>query len=102
MIVKVAQHPGWAKLWDHTLDLGGKAVLGLQIISRAMSHHGRGKHPCHLCEDHTLKEDSVLEHILVSHHQELHLLEPSLNSLDLLSMLSSFKLEILPKFKNIF
>ena len=102
MIAKVAELPGWAKLWDHTLDLGGKAVLGLQMISRAMSHHGRGKHPCHLCEDHTLKEDSVLEHILASHHQELHLPKPSLNSSHLLGMISSLKLEILPKFKNIF
>ena len=48
MIVKVAESPGWARLWDHALDLGWKAILGLQMISRAMSHHGRGDHPCHL------------------------------------------------------
>ena len=35
MIAKIAEHPGWAKLWDHTLDLGWKAVLGLQMLSRA-------------------------------------------------------------------
>ena len=22
IIAKVVEHPGWAKLWDHTLDLG--------------------------------------------------------------------------------
>ena len=42
------------RLWDHALDLGLKAVVGLQMVSRAMSHHGRGDHPCHLCDDSTL------------------------------------------------
>jgi len=50
MVAKVTEHPGWAKLWDHFLDLGWKVVLGLQMLSRAMSHHGRGKQPCQLCE----------------------------------------------------
>ena len=60
LIAKVAEHLGWAKLWDQTLDLGGKAVLGLQMISRAMSHHGRGEHPCHLCRDVTALEGFTL------------------------------------------
>ena len=60
MIAKVAEHPGWAELWDHSLNLGWKAVLGLQMLSRAMSHHERGKQLCHLCEVETLKEDTVL------------------------------------------
>ena len=102
MIAKMAVCPGWAKLWDHALDLGWKAVLGLQMVSRAMSHHGRGDHPCHMCEDKTpLKEDSVLDHILSVHHQELHL-NTSLNGSELLGMLSNLNVEILPKFKNIF
>ena len=43
MIAKVAESPGWAKLWDHTLDLGWKSVQGLKMLSRAMSHHGKGE-----------------------------------------------------------
>ena len=65
MIAKVAEHLGWAKLWDHSLDLGWKAVLGLQMLSRAMSHHGRGKQACHLCVVKTLNEDTVLEHVFL-------------------------------------
>lgn len=56
MIARVAECPGWAKLLDHALDLGWKAVVGLQMVSRAMSHHRTGDHPCHLCNDHTLLE----------------------------------------------
>ena len=76
MIAKVAEYPGWAKLWDHTLDLGWKAVQGLKMLSRVMSHHGKGERPCHLCESDTensLKEETLLDHILTSHHHELHL-----------------------------
>ena len=42
VIAKVARRVGWARLWDATLDVGGKAVRGLQMLSRVMSHHGRG------------------------------------------------------------
>ena len=31
MIAKVAECPGWAKLWDHAFDLEWKAVVGLQM-----------------------------------------------------------------------
>ena len=81
MIAKVAESPGWAKLWDHTLDLGWKAVQGLKMLSRAMSHHGKGERPCHLCDADTenpLKEETLLDHILTSHHHELHLEHVSL------------------------
>ena len=97
MIAKVAESLGWAKLWDHALDLGWKAVLGLKMVGRAMSHHRRGGHLCHMCDVTSLKEDSVLDHILIVHHQQLHL-NPPLNNLELLDMLS---MEILPEFKNI-
>ena len=40
-----------------------KAVMGLQMISRAMGHHGRGNHPCHLCND----EDGPLQISLLDH-----------------------------------
>ena len=83
MIAKVAEHLGWAKLWDQTLDLGGKAVLGLQMISRAMSHHGRGIQPCHLCKEETaLRDVTLLEHIITAHYQELHLTSKSFDCSD--------------------
>ena len=72
------------------------------MVNRAMSHHGREDHPCHLCDDPILLEDSVLDHILTVHHQELHLRmnnSDSFSSSDLLGMLQNL---ILPKFKNIF
>jgi len=47
--------------------------MGLQMVSRAM-YHVREKQLCHLCKVGTLKEDSVLEHVLASHHRELYLL----------------------------
>ena len=69
LIAKVAEHLGWEKLWVQTLDVGGKAVLGLQMISRTMSHHGRGEHQCQLCRDVTALEDvTLLKHILATHH----------------------------------
>ena len=71
MIAKVAESPGWAKLWDYTLDLGWKAVQGLKMLSRAMSYHGKGKRPCHLCESDTensLEDETLLDHILTSHY----------------------------------
>ena len=45
MIAKVAESPGWAKLllWDRALDLGWKSMQGLKMLSRAMSHHGKGE-----------------------------------------------------------
>ena len=74
MIAKVAESPGWTKLWDNAIDLGWKPMLGLKMLSRAMSHHGRGKRPHHMCNTATpLLEKSVSDHILIRHHQELHL-----------------------------
>ena len=92
------------KLWDHGVDLGRKAVVGLQMVSTAMSHHRTGDHPCHLCDDHTSLEDTVLDHILTAHHQELHLsISDSFSSSVLLGMLENLNVKILPKFqKNIF
>ena len=85
---------------------GGRQLWGCRsMVSRAMSHHGRGDHPCHLCDDPTLLEDSVLDHILTVHHQELHLRmnnSDSFSTSDLLGMLENLNVEILPKFKNIF
>ena len=33
VIAEVARRVGWARLWDATLDIGGKAVRGLQMLS---------------------------------------------------------------------
>ena len=38
MIAEVAGRVGCARLWDAALDLGWKAVKGLQLLSRVMSH----------------------------------------------------------------
>ena len=46
--------------------------------------------------------ESVLEHLLASHHQELHLPDHPFGSSDLLEFIPDFKLDILPKFMNIF
>ena len=56
--------------WDTALDLGRKTVKGLQMVNRAVSHHGRGNHPCDVAP---LSEAAVLEHILVAHSEQLHL-----------------------------
>ena len=47
-IVDVAKSVGWsiARLWDLTSDLGMKAVIGLQMFSRSMEHHGKGDSTC--------------------------------------------------------
>ena len=83
-------------------DLGWKAVMGLQMLSRAMGHHGQGNHPCHLCND----EDgplqiSLLDHILKAHWKELHL-GSEMDTERLMDMLSSSQLDVLSKFKDIF
>ena len=58
-----------------------------------MSHYGRGKQPCHPCEVETWKEDTVLEHVFASHHEELHLPNSSFNYSDLIGMISNLNLE---------
>ena len=101
-IAVVAESIGWSKLWVMASDLGWKAVMGLQMLSRAMGHHSRGNHPCHLCND----EDgplqiSLLDHILKAHWKELHL-GSEMDTERLMDMLSSSQLEVLSKFKDIF
>ena len=46
VIAEVAGRVGWARLWDAALDSGGKTVRGMQMLSRVMSHHGRGGRAC--------------------------------------------------------
>ena len=69
-----------------------KAVVCLKMISKAKRLHGRGEHLCLLCDTATaFQEDSVLDHILARHHNELHL-----NcELDLEEMMDNSKLIVL-------
>ena len=93
-IAAVAEDIGWSKLWDRSTDLGQKAVMGLQMLSRVMGHHGRGNHPCHLCPsmDDRL-QTPLLNHILGAHWKELHM--PSEIETDrLLEMLGDHNLKV--------
>ena len=62
----------WPKLWDLTLHLGFRHTIGLQNLSRLMSHHGRGQHPCPLCD---LKDPLVpiIDHMLSEHNRDIHI-----------------------------
>ena len=48
MVAEVSRQIGWSRLWDAALHFGWKTVKGLQLLSRALSHHRRGNHPCHM------------------------------------------------------
>ena len=64
-------------MWDATLNIGEKAVMGLQMLSRVMSYHRRGSRPCPRCDAAAL-QSSVLDHILEHRKAELFL-EPELD-----------------------
>ena len=80
---------------------GWKIVKGLQLLNRALSHCEKGNHPCHLCDAAPLPELSVLDHILVSQWEELHL-DPELDYESLMNLLDKLHLDVLSKFSNIF
>lgn len=82
-------------------DLGWKAVLGLQMLSRAMGHHGHGNCQCHLCSSHSDKRLQIPlpDHILDAHWEELHL-HSEIDTDRILEMLGGYNLEVLPKFKK--
>ena len=69
LIASVGEEKGWAKLWDTTFQLGHRHTKGLQNLTRIMSHHGRGKKPCPLCETSlgTTAQVGVLKHVLRDH-----------------------------------
>ena len=60
------------RLWDAALDYGVSRTRGLQLLSRVLSHHGKGNHSCPLCDTGPL-EDSVMGHLLSNHYGELGL-----------------------------
>lgn len=72
IIAEVANRVGWSKLWDVAMDLGVKSIRGLQCLSRAMCHHGRGDHPCPRCDAAPLGS-TLLQHLLDCHSTELFL-----------------------------
>ena len=45
LIAQVERRVGWAILWDATLNFGFPRTWELQLLSRVLSHHGRGNHP---------------------------------------------------------
>ena len=47
--MKLADSPGWAKPWDHTLDFGcQEGSAGSEDAKQVMSRHNKGEQPCHL------------------------------------------------------
>ena len=71
LIAQVERQAGWARVWDAALDYEVSHTRGL---SRVLSHHGKGNHPCPLC-DNALLEDSVMGHLLANHCGELGLVQ---------------------------
>ena len=67
MVAEVSRRIGWAWLWDAALDLGWKTVKGLQLLSKALSHHRRGSHPSYLYDTTPPSGLSMLDLILASH-----------------------------------
>ena len=64
----------------------------------------KGEQPCHLCDtENSLKEETLLYHILTRHYHELHLKQESLlDSSRLMVMPGDLHLDILSKFKGVF
>ncbi len=100
VIAEVAARTSWSKLWDGALDLGDKAVRGLQFLSRAMSHHGCGNHPCPLCDTAPLLA-TILDHILDSHYSSLFL-KPTMSSVALIDLLEDSQLSVLCYFCKLY
>ena len=101
MVAEVANDVGWAKLWDACLSLGTATITGLQKLSMAMALHGRGSHPCPLCDMTDLEADSVLEHI-TGHHREQLNLEEGCSVGTLMGRRKSLNITFLPKFRKLF
>ena len=100
MIAAVARRITWSRLWDSAMDLGDKSVKGLQYLSRAMSHHGCGNHPCPLCDTAPLPA-TVLDHLLDCHSSSLFL-NPTLNSDGLIDLLQQLHLSVLCNFSKLY
>ena len=42
LIAEVAEKSRWPRIWVGALEHGGRYTAGLQVLTRLMSHHGRG------------------------------------------------------------
>ena len=100
LIAAVARRTTWSKLWDCALDIGSKSVKGLQNLSRVMSHHGFGNHPCPLCDTAPLPT-SVLDHLLDCHSSSLFL-SPTPSSDGLIELLEQLHLGVLCNFSKLY
>ena len=96
----VQEHVGWLRLWDSVMDNGVQHTRSLQMLSRLMSHHGRGEHPCPLCEASDLTS-TVLEHVLLAHRAEMGI-RVETNSELLIEDLSTSHISFVAKFRNLF
>ena len=101
LIAEVAREVGWSNLWDACLSFGEKHTIGLQKLCRIMSHHGRGRNPCPLCEDPRIATASVLEHV-VDHHREEPNLDKEWNVGVLMRTLKERNISFLPKFRKLY
>ena len=101
LIAEVAREFGWRNLWDICLSFGEKHSTGLQKLCRIMSHHGRGQYPCPLCENSQLQTDSVLEHVVDCHKDDLNL-DKEWNVQMLMESLIDRNISFLPKFRLLY
>ena len=70
LIARIEKEIGWKKLWSDLLEYRKKTTIGLQSLSRLMSHHGQGNKPCPHC-DQIPNSVSVLHHVLSAHYVDL-------------------------------
>ena len=101
LIAEVAREVGWRNLWDICLSFGEKHSIGLQKLCRIMSHHGRGQYPCPLCENPQLQTDTVLEHVVDCHKNDLNL-DKEWNVRVLMKRLTDRNISFLPKFRLLY
>ena len=59
----------WPKLWDSALHLGSRHTIGLKNLSKLLVHHGRGLHPCPLCDEQVLSIP-IIDHVISAHKGE--------------------------------
>ena len=96
----VQERVGWLRLWDSVMDYGVQHTRGLQMLSRLMSHHGRGQHPCPPCEVSDLTS-TVLEHVPSAHEAEMGITVEIRSEL-LIEDLSTSHISFVAKFSNLF
>ena len=66
LLNQVERQFGWVTLWGAALDFGVSHTRGLQLLSRVLSHNGKGNQPFPICYI-ALLEDSVMGHLLSNH-----------------------------------